>query len=229
MRLHCEDVRQAHRAADDERDPAVPHIGVLHAAHGLVTAAAAAEAVAVRAVFAVHLGGEDARVLRGGRAGAVPGDRAVLARVGRQRSEVRLDHVGAAFDGERDGSAHALRHATAEDVLGAGHGEDRLDEPAVVLLLGREVVREPQVGSFEAAVHVPVPHRVVTPLVDVHVRRRVVGIAQTRRRSHGAHHPPRAARMAAAVRIRLTPSGSCQSRPAAFRIRPGAPRARRPG
>ena len=61
-------------------------------------------------------------------------------------------------------------HRTAERVLGTRHGEDRLEEATPVLLLGREVVGEAEIGALEAAVDVAVAYRLVPPLVGVDVR-----------------------------------------------------------
>ena len=172
MRLHREHVRHAHRRRADERHRAVPHVGrVLEAADRLERPAAAAVHVAVRAVLAVHLGGDDARVAGDGRRRAVPGHRRVLAGERVQPPEVRLDEVGAAVDGELDRAGSAVEHADRRRELDARHRQHRVEEPALVLLRRREVEGEPRVTVLEAAVDVPVSHRSVAPFVDVDERR----------------------------------------------------------
>ena len=176
--LDREHVRHRDVAAVDERHRAVPHVErVLVAGHRLVGAAAATRDVAVWPVLAaglavlvaVHLLGQHSRVLRRRRAGAEPGD---VGRAHHHRGpHVRLDQVSAEVERELDGVvAEPCQLAGHGDVLLPGDVHERLDEPTVVLLGGREVHREPQVGFGEPAVDVPVPHGQVAPLVDVDER-----------------------------------------------------------
>ena len=141
MGLDREHVRHRHMAAVDERNCAVPHVQrVLVAGHRLVRATAPPGDVAVgRWCVAVHLLGQDARVLRGGGTGAEPGD------VGRahhqRRSLVGLDEVAARVEGELDRLvAESGQLAGHRDVLVTGDVHHRLDEPALVRSAGGKYI-----------------------------------------------------------------------------------------
>ena len=171
VHAHAEHVRDGHRRPDDVRNEPVPHTGgVLGPADRAEPAAAAPVGVAVGPVVPVHLGGDDAGVLRGRGVGPVGGDGGVdrRARAARGPPAVRLEEVGPARDREPDLVLFAGRRL--REVLAVGHRRDVLEEPSLVLLRRREVDREQRLGLRESSVDVAVAHREIAPLVDVDVR-----------------------------------------------------------
>ena len=91
-----------------------------------------------------------------------------------EAAEVRLDEIAAVVGAEADVPAKprdVAQCATGRSVLGTGDRHQRLEETTLVPRRRREVHGESAIGALEATVHEPVAHRLVTPLVDVDVRR----------------------------------------------------------
>ena len=135
------------RCAGHHRYRAVPHArGVLDPSQGLVRPAAGTiEVAAHRRVGAIHLGGDDPRVL--GRCRVRP--EAAEGRVDRHATGVVRGHdVRPVRDRERDrfGGRTLLRHRRV----------CVLEEPPAVVRRSREVEREACLGTGETTVHVPI-------------------------------------------------------------------------
>ena len=127
-------------------------------------AAAPAPDVPVMRFVAVHLRRDSARVTRGRDARAVMVDLSVEVRgVGTHVALVRHHEVAAVRARERDIARLCARCSTAATL-------DVVQEAALVLLGGREREGELRLGVLETAVHVPVPDRLVPPLVELHER-----------------------------------------------------------
>src|SRR5258708_5932419 len=103
------------------------------------------------------------------------------------RAGLHSEELTATGHRESDGPGHQAE-ARRRTVLGAGDGHQRVEEPALVALGGREVEGEAGVGPGEAAVDIAVTDRFVAPLVEVEVGRvkhLVTGAGGTVLQDHG--------------------------------------------
>src|SRR4029077_19638911 len=138
-------------------------------------------------------------------AGAIAGHgRGLTAQGAAEPTHVRLHEVAATRDRELD---EASERTFGRAVLGTRHRRHRMEEPTLVAGRGREVHREPTVGAVEPAVHVPVRHGPVAPLVDVDERLDEHRVCE----SHRAVHV-RYAELRACTRLSIVSRDSVRSR-----------------
>ncbi len=210
MDPHGEDAGDRVRRAHDLRHGAVPHaLGVFHRRDGLERAPTRPVEVPERSMLPVQLDRLHPRELGGRRVGAVATDRrVVLARERELRAagvlrtpHVRLHQVRAAL--EREGDRPLLGVLAEEQLV------RRLEEPPLVPVGGREVEREPRIGTGEAAVDVAMWHRRRALLVDVDVRRVEAGVLGLFGDQHGSAPISDPRRVVTSARERVTvPSNS---------------------
>ena len=173
LRVHAdrEHVRDRHRGPDDVGDEAVPDArGVLGAPDRPVAPATPPVGVAVGPVLAVHLGGDDPRVLGGCGVGPVGGNGRVdrRPRLPRDPTTVRLEEIATAREREADPVLRTGR--PLREVFAVRHRRDVLEEPTLIGVGRREVHRKACVGIAESAMDVAMGNRNVPPFVDIDVR-----------------------------------------------------------
>lgn len=134
---------------------------------GSVSAAAAAEGIAVGARTFIDFLGHQARKMGGGRIRAVGRDGRVAAESERSAA-VRLHEIGSVGNGKAN--FVLLSPCILRKVFAVRYRRDVLEEPAPVILRLREIKREAGFGIRKTTVDVAVPYGSVAPFVYVYER-----------------------------------------------------------